>query len=205
MSSISSPVSNPDPAWTGSAPGACRRGRMLKRAILPCSSLPILAMSRSRNDMRLRLSWLASMPSRPQPASTRPGLQDPRIDRNWSMCSEPKSSEQGRRVRTALFPPGCFRSRTRGGLIHRIAGKSRSVLGGRLAAALEHAHLLVFSPRDANPAAIRVLLEAGWSNTAIVTLSQLVAFLCFQIRTIAGLRTLGASLGHGASFSAKAS
>ena len=103
------------------------------------------------------------------------------------------------------FPAGVLSVEDKGGLIHRIAGKSRSVLGGRLAAALEHAHLLVFHPRDSNPAAIRVLLEAGWSNTAIVTLSQLVAFLCFQIRTIAGLRTLGASLGHGASVSAKAS
>jgi CMD domain protein len=69
------------------------------------------------------------------------------------------------------------------------------VLGARLAAALEHVHLLVFHPRDASPADMQRLLDAGWSSTAIVTLSQLVAFLSFQIRTIAGLRTLGASLG----------
>jgi uncharacterized protein YciW len=37
------------------------------------------------------------------------------------------------------------------------------------------------------------LLDAGWSNAGIVTLSQLVAFLAFQIRAAAGLRTLSRS------------
>lgn len=101
------------------------------------------------------------------------------------------------------FPVGPLSVEHKAGSIYRIAGKNRDILGGRLAAALEHAHLLVFHPRDADPAAIRALLEAGWSNTAIVTVSQLVAFLSFQIRTIAGLRTLGASLGHTANASAK--
>jgi uncharacterized protein YciW len=55
---------------------------------------------------------------------------------------------------------------------------------------LEHAHLLVFHPRDANPAALQAMLDAGWSSTGIVILSQLVAFLAFQIRVAAGLRTL---------------
>jgi uncharacterized protein YciW len=39
-------------------------------------------------------------------------------------------------------------------------------------------------------------LDAGWPTTSIVTLSQLVAFLSFQVRSVAGLRTLGASLGR---------
>ena len=55
------------------------------------------------------------------------------------------------------------------------------------------------------PAAMQALLDAGWSTTAIVTLSQLVAFLSFQVRAVAGLRTLGASLGHHANAAAKAS
>jgi uncharacterized protein YciW len=53
--------------------------------------------------------------------------------------------------------------------------------------------MLVFHPRDANGAALQALLDAGWSNTGIVTLSQLVAFLAFQIRAAAGLRVLAAS------------
>jgi CMD domain protein len=94
------------------------------------------------------------------------------------------------------FPTGALSVEDEAGLIYRVAEASWLVLGARLAAALEHVHLLVFHPRDASPADLQRLLDAGWSSTAIVTLSQLVAFLSFQIRTIAGLRTLGASLGH---------
>jgi uncharacterized protein YciW len=50
--------------------------------------------------------------------------------------------------------------------------------------------MLVFHPRDGSAAAIQKLLDAGWSSKAIVTLSQLVAFLAFQLRASAGLRTL---------------
>jgi CMD domain protein len=102
------------------------------------------------------------------------------------------------------FPAGPLSVEDKAGLIYRVAADARPVLGARLAAALEHAHLLVFRPRDAAPAAMQALLDAGWSNTAIVTLSQLVAFLSFQVRAVAGLRTLGASLGHHASAAAKA-
>ncbi len=66
-------------------------------------------------------------------------------------------------------------------------------LGPRLAAAFEHAHLLVFRPREASGKALAALADAGWSTTGIVTLSQLVAFLSFQVRLVAGLRALGAS------------
>ena len=45
---------------------------------------------------------------------------------------------------------------------------------------------------NAAPAALQALLDAGWSTTDIVTLSQIVAFLSFQIRVIAGLRVLAA-------------
>lgn len=65
-------------------------------------------------------------------------------------------------------------------------------LGARLAAALGHAHMLVFHPRDASAAALQALLDAGWSTTGIVTLSQEVAFLAFQLRVVHGLRALAA-------------
>jgi CMD domain protein len=65
-----------------------------------------------------------------------------------------------------------------------------TAFGDRLSAALAHAHMLVFHPRDASAEALQTLLDAGWSNAGIVTLSQLVAFLAFQIRAAAGLRTL---------------
>ncbi|WP_370302868.1 CMD domain protein [Pseudooceanicola sp.] len=67
-------------------------------------------------------------------------------------------------------------------------------LGPRLAAAFDYAHLLVYHPRDAGRADTETLVAAGWNATDIVTLSQLVAFLCFQIRAAAGLKTLAANL-----------
>lgn len=60
----------------------------------------------------------------------------------------------------------------------------------RLAAALDFAHLLVFHPKDASPAAIGHLQAAGWSNDDIVSLAQLVSFLSFQLRVAHGLSVL---------------
>jgi CMD domain protein len=92
------------------------------------------------------------------------------------------------------YPQGPLSVEDKEGLVYQVSADNRESLGSRLAAALEHAHLLVFHPRDANPAALQKLLDAGWSTTDTVTLSQLVAFLSFQIRVVAGLRALaGAS------------
>jgi len=85
------------------------------------------------------------------------------------------------------YPKGPLSNEDVSGLTYTVSGE---VLGPRLSAALAHVHMLVFHPRDANPAALQALLDAGWSNAGIVTLSQLVAFLAFQIRAAAGLRTL---------------
>ena len=76
------------------------------------------------------------------------------------------------------------------GPTYRPSASTRDALGPRLTAAFEHVHLLVFHPRDAQPAALQALLDAGWSTTAVVTLSQITAFLSFQVRVLAGLRTL---------------
>ncbi|MEJ5143138.1 CMD domain protein [Gluconobacter albidus] len=59
-----------------------------------------------------------------------------------------------------------------------------------LAQALEHAHFLTFHPRDASVQALERLKKAGWTDTGIVTLSQLISFLAFQIRVIHGLSVL---------------
>ncbi|WP_084788977.1 CMD domain protein [Bradyrhizobium sp. Cp5.3] len=91
------------------------------------------------------------------------------------------------------FPAGPLSIEDKAGLVYRVSADRKSALGTRLAAALEHAHLLVFRPRDAASADMKALLGAGWSNTGIVTLSQLVAFLSFQVRVVSGLRTLGAA------------
>lgn len=88
------------------------------------------------------------------------------------------------------YPEGPLSVEDVAGPVYRVAEPHLAVLGPRVTTALEHAHLLVFHPRDANSAALQMLLDAGWSNTGIVTVSQLVAFLAFQIRAVAGLRTL---------------
>jgi len=74
-----------------------------------------------------------------------------------------------------------------------LSDAGKAALGARLSAALAHAHFLVFHPRDAAPERLQRLLEAGWSATGIVTLSQLIAFLAFQLRVIHGLRALARS------------
>ncbi|WP_404546311.1 CMD domain protein [Bradyrhizobium sp. USDA 223] len=91
------------------------------------------------------------------------------------------------------YPAGPLSIENKAGLIYRVSAERKPVLGARLVAALEHAHLLVFHPRDAASADMKALLAAGWSATGIVTLSQLVAFLSFQVRVVSGLRTLAAA------------
>ena len=91
------------------------------------------------------------------------------------------------------YPAGPLSREDKDGLHYRVADGERAVLGEKLSALLDHAHLLVFRPRDAEPKALARLIDAGWDTSAIVTASQLVAFLAFQIRVIAGLKVLTAA------------
>lgn len=88
------------------------------------------------------------------------------------------------------YPAGPLSREDAAGPDYRVGAAIRRTLGPRLAAAFEHVHMLVFHPRDSAPAALQALRDTGWSTTDIVTLSQIVAFLSFQIRVITGLRTL---------------
>jgi CMD domain protein len=90
------------------------------------------------------------------------------------------------------YPRGPLSLEDKAGLVYAIGASERHVLGPRLSAAFEHTHMLVFHPRDAAPPSLQTLLDAGWSTTDIVTLSQLVSFLAFQIRVVAGLKVLNA-------------
>lgn len=92
------------------------------------------------------------------------------------------------------YPKGPLSVENTGGPTYRVAEAGHASLGKRLVAAFEHTHMLVFHPRDAAAPSLQALLDAGWSTTDIVTLSQLVAFLAYQIRVVAGLRTLARSL-----------
>jgi CMD domain protein len=88
------------------------------------------------------------------------------------------------------YPAGPLSREDVAGVSYRVGAVTGKTLGPRLAAAFEHVHLLVFHPRDAAPASLQALLDVGWSTTDVVTLSQIVAFLSFQIRVVTGLRAL---------------
>jgi len=90
------------------------------------------------------------------------------------------------------FPAGPLSAEDCTGIAYAASEAQRTLLGPRLGAAFEHAHLLLFHPRDASAAALQRLLDAGWTTSDIVSLSQLVAFLSFQIRVVVGLQVLGA-------------
>lgn len=61
----------------------------------------------------------------------------------------------------------------------------------RQIAILEHVDLLTHNPAAATPAHLEALQAHGLSTANIVTISQLIAFVSFQVRTLAGLQLLG--------------
>ncbi|MBV9581180.1 MAG: alkylhydroperoxidase domain protein, partial [Chloroflexi bacterium] len=63
----------------------------------------------------------------------------------------------------------------------------------RLRAIVLHADLLATGPAGAGPDNLQALADAGLSTDAIVTLSQIIAFVSFQVRVLAALRLLGAA------------
>jgi CMD domain protein len=88
------------------------------------------------------------------------------------------------------YPAGPLSVEDEDGVHFTASPALRAAVGARLAAALEHAHLLTYRPRDASPDALQALLDAGWTTDGVVTVSQLVAFTHFQLRVIAGLTVL---------------
>jgi CMD domain protein len=62
----------------------------------------------------------------------------------------------------------------------------------RLDAIFQFADTLTRHPRAATPAAIERLTSVGLSDKDVVTLGQLIAYLNYQVRLLAGLRALGA-------------
>ncbi|MGS0892033.1 CMD domain-containing protein [Burkholderia stagnalis] len=65
-------------------------------------------------------------------------------------------------------------------------------LAPRIGAILAHARRLTLAPADARPADLDVLESAGLTTPAIVALSQLVAFVAYQLRVVAAARALHA-------------
>jgi len=61
----------------------------------------------------------------------------------------------------------------------------------QLAAILRHTDLLTTSSRSGSPEAIARLRQAGLSDQDIVTISQLIAYMSYEIRMVALLRAMG--------------
>lgn len=66
----------------------------------------------------------------------------------------------------------------------------RDRLDPHLETAIEHCDLLTTSPRDASPNAIASLRGAGFSTRDIVSLSQLIAFVSYEVRLLSMMRIL---------------
>lgn len=64
------------------------------------------------------------------------------------------------------------------------------VLPSRLETILGHVDLLTLEPKAASPEALTALNTAGLSTRDIITVSQLIAFVSFQVRLLATLRIM---------------
>lgn len=71
-----------------------------------------------------------------------------------------------------------------------LTGPETAGIPARGAAILAHADLLVIRPAAATPNDLRKLTDAGLSDAEIVTVSQLIAYVSFQVRVFVGLALL---------------
>ncbi len=87
------------------------------------------------------------------------------------------------------------------GLVERTGGDAATALlaqpgtnvdDTRTAEIVRHADRLTVAPREATRGNIEALRSAGVSDPDIVRLSELAAFVNYQIRVIAGLKLIGA-------------
>lgn len=75
-------------------------------------------------------------------------------------------------------------------------GEPEQLPQGRLRAMLVFTRALTRRPVEGDKAAIETLPAAGISTPAVVALSQLIAFISYQLRVIAGLKAMQAAAVH---------
>ena len=73
------------------------------------------------------------------------------------------------------------------------AGQWQVVQPARLATVLGYTAKLIQRPIDGDRAAVQALVRAGLTTPAIVALAQLVAFVSYQVRLVAGLQAMAAA------------
>jgi len=78
-------------------------------------------------------------------------------------------------------------------LVDAVAcGNPEDIADPRLRAMLAFTRTLIEKPVEGDRSALQALPAAGLSTPAVVTLSQLIAFLSYQVRLVAGLNALKA-------------
>ena len=87
-----------------------------------------------------------------------------------------------------VWPPGPLSAEDLDGPAWRADPPLRQFLGARLAAALEHTHLITLHPRDATAEAARTLGRAGWQAEEIRGLNGLIAWIGALSPVVSGLR-----------------
>jgi CMD domain protein len=100
------------------------------------------------------------------------------------LLRDPVLTEHYRARLTALDPSGAMAETVEGGA---------RITEGRWDAVLMHVDVVTRGPDSAERKDIENLAAVGLSSQAILALSQLIAFVNFQSRVLAGLRALGAS------------
>ena len=73
------------------------------------------------------------------------------------------------------------------------AGHWQAVQPARLATILGYTAKLIERPIDGDRAAVQALVHAGLSTPAIVALAQLIAFVSYQVRLVAGLQAMASA------------
>jgi uncharacterized protein YciW len=69
-------------------------------------------------------------------------------------------------------------------------GEIEQVTDARLRAMLTFSRTLITDPVNADQAALKALPQAGLSTPEVVTLAQLIAFVSYQVRVVAGLNAM---------------
>ncbi len=73
------------------------------------------------------------------------------------------------------------------------AGTLDPITDARLIAILSHVKLLTLKPVEARPEHLQTLQQGGITTRGVVALSQLIAFVTYQLRVVAGLKALRAA------------
>jgi CMD domain protein len=72
------------------------------------------------------------------------------------------------------YPAGPLSREDTAGPGYQVTAATRATLGPRLAAAFEHAHMLVFHPPDAAPTSLLTVVDAGTPTPELMTFSQIL-------------------------------